>query len=59
MIYLPGGELPLTRSVQAQRKWLQQGSHAMPSAAVVLQPGCASESPVRFVKYTGHGTPVA
>ena len=59
MIYLPGDELPLIRSVQAERKWLWHKSYAKPSAAVVLQPGCASQSHIELVKYTDHGTPVA
>ena len=59
MIYLPGDELPLIRSVQAERKWLWHKSYAKPSAAVVLQLGCASQSCIELVKYTDHGTPVA
>ena len=59
MIYLPGDELPLIRSVQAERKWLWHESYAKPSAAGVLQPGCASQLHIQLVKYTDHGTPVA
>ena len=59
MIYLPGDELPLIRSVQAERKWLWHESYAKPSAAGVLQPGCASQLHIELVKYTDHGTPVA
>lgn len=52
MIYLPGDKLPLIRSVQAEKRWLWRESYAKPSAAVVLQPGCASQSHMELVKHT-------
>lgn len=59
MIYLPGDELPLIRSVQAERRWLGRESCAKPFAAVVLQPDSASQSHIELVKYMDHDTLVA
>lgn len=42
--------------VQAEKKMVMKESYAKPSAAVVLQPGCASQSHMELVKYTDRST---